>query len=142
MIKIKDKPSDSGNWKQDMDSLNNLHRQHEINDTFPSISAEEALTTIKNEDVKIIDVRTEAEFNGPLSHLNGAILIPVEELANRVGEIEGLKNKKILVVCRAGHRSRTASRFLSEKGFTNIINIDPGMTGISALHNAPIAKRS
>ena len=38
------------------------------------------------------------------------------------------KSKKVLVYCRSGNRSATASRLLSKNGFT-VINMSGGMIG-------------
>lgn len=79
-----------------------------------------------NRDIVLLDVRSEAEFNGSLGHLENAILIPLPELERRYTELDEFKDKEIVVYCRSGNRSRTATRFLTEKGF-NAINLEGGM---------------
>ena len=54
------------------------------------------------EDVLLLDVRTPEEFDGPLGHLEGAKLIPLQELPQRLDEIKSYKNKEIVVYCRSG----------------------------------------
>lgn len=80
----------------------------------------------KNEDVFVLDVRTEREFNGNLGHIEGATLIPVSELANRLDELKDQKRKEIIVVCRSGNRSGIATNILRENGF-NAYNMVGGM---------------
>lgn len=84
------------------------------------------------EDMFLLDVRTEAEFNGSLGHIEGATLIPVGELKSRIDELEKYKDKEILVICRSGNRSRMATNILKEDGF-NAINIAGGMLAYRAL---------
>ncbi|MDP4145730.1 MAG: DsrE/DsrF/DrsH-like family protein [Bacillota bacterium] len=61
----------------------------------------------------LVDVRTDIEFaNGNIS---GAINIPVDELRNRLSELD--KNKEIWLYCQVGLRGYIASRILSQKGY-------------------------
>jgi len=92
-----------------------------------NITAEEVKKEIaNNEDIVLLDVRTQPEFNGPLGHIEGTLLIPLQELQNRVAELDSLKNKKIIVYCRSGNRSRYATEYLSQEGF-NAVNMLGGM---------------
>jgi adenylyltransferase/sulfurtransferase len=67
--------------------------------------------------VVLLDVRTPGEFNSSVGHLAEAILIPVHELPDRLGELEPHKEKTIIVYCRTGRRSGRAMSLLNEKGF-------------------------
>ncbi len=60
----------------------------------------------------IVDVRTEAEYN--LSHLVGAINIPVDEITENINLD---KEKLILVYCKSGMRSEKASSILENLGY-------------------------
>lgn len=51
--------------------------------------------------------------------------VPFDELEARLGEIPN--NKKVVVICLKGKRSPTAIRYLSAKGFKNLVSIDGGM---------------
>ena len=88
------------------------------------ISPEEVYEIIKNdEDYLIVDVRTKEEYNS--GHLEGALLLPVQELEERLGELP--MDKPIIVYCRSGNRSRTAAEILVNNGFKQIYD----MGGIS-----------
>ena len=65
----------------------------------------------------LLDVRTQEEFDGPLGHLSGGILIPLGELESRLPELDTYRGKEIIVYCRSGNRSRTATNIMREKGF-------------------------
>lgn len=91
-----------------------------------SVTVGEAFEMVKDTNVVVLDVRTEGEFNGELGHVEHALLIPVQELEQRVGELEPLKDKTILAICRTGRRSGTATGILKAKGFT-AINVEGGM---------------
>jgi sulfur dioxygenase len=75
--------------------------------------------------VQILDVREPQEFDGPLGHIRGAILIPLGELAARGGELS--RDRPIVTVCRAGSRSAQATVILREAGFTDLANLAGGM---------------
>ncbi|HXP05868.1 MAG TPA: rhodanese-like domain-containing protein [Stellaceae bacterium] len=75
--------------------------------------------------VQILDVREEDEFSGPLGHIEGAVLIPLGELAARAEELA--KDQPIVAVCRAGSRSAQATVILQQAGFTDVANLNGGM---------------
>jgi len=92
---------------------------------FVSIDAKQAITLLENDDnVTLLDVRTIGEYKE--GHLRDATLIPVQALADNLGMLKQDKNKKILVYCRSGSRSISASRILEENGFTPI-NVKGGI---------------
>lgn len=66
----------------------------------------------------ILDVRTQAEYEQ--GHIQEAMLLPVDSILD--GDLESLpdKNQTILVYCRSGNRSATASEALVEAGYTNV----------------------
>lgn len=89
------------------------------------VSNEELETTIASgKEILVLDVREAAEY--AFNHIPGAISIPLGELEERVNELK--KDQEIYVVCRTGSRSDLASQKLTEKGFTNVINVVPGMS--------------
>ena len=75
--------------------------------------------------VQILDVREPEEFTGPLGHIAGAQLIPLGELARRVGELR--RDHPIVAVCRAGGRSAQATLILQQAGFRDVANLAGGM---------------
>tara|TARA_X000001036_G_scaffold437603_1_gene483297 strand:+ start:807 stop:1187 length:381 start_codon:yes stop_codon:yes gene_type:complete len=74
----------------------------------------------------VLDVRTEEEYYGPLGHIEGAILIPINELENRLIELDKYKDNTIYVVCRSGNRSEFGKDILNDNNFT-AVNVDGGM---------------
>jgi len=97
---------------------------------FESIDAKTAITLLENDDnVSLLDVRTIAEYKE--GHLRDATLIPVSALAKNLGMLKQDKNKKIIVYCRSGSRSVSASRILEEHGFTPL-NVKGGIIQLMA----------
>ena len=70
----------------------------------------------------LIDVRTALEFVE--GNIPGSINIPVDELRNRLDEIE--KNKNIFIYCQIGLRGYLAQRILLQNGFQHVQNISGG----------------
>ncbi|WP_246345943.1 rhodanese-like domain-containing protein [Sedimentibacter hydroxybenzoicus] len=85
---------------------------------YKKISAEEAKSIIDSEDVIILDVRTQEEYDS--GHIKNAILLPVTEIASKTGEFVPYKDAKILVYCRSGNRSATAAKDLIKMGYTDV----------------------
>ena len=75
--------------------------------------------------VQVLDVREEEEFTGPLGHIEGAVLIPLGQLAARVDELK--RDQPVVAVCRAGGRSAQATAILQQAGFGEIANLNGGM---------------
>lgn len=67
----------------------------------------------KNGSVFLLDVRTEGEYKK--GHVDGFVNIPVDQLRERLEEID--IHKKVYVMCHTGLRSYLASRILSQKGY-------------------------
>ncbi|TXK84378.1 sulfurtransferase TusA family protein [Paenibacillus sp. N3.4] len=77
-----------------------------------------------NEDSLVIDVREPAEY--AFGHIPGARSIPLGVLEERLPSLD--PTKTIYVICRTGTRSDMAAQRLSNKGFTKVTNIIPGMS--------------
>ena len=75
--------------------------------------------------VNIIDVRTPAEYDGELGHIDGSILIPLDQLKDRVGEIP--TDKPAVMLCRSGTRSGQATVIVRRSGREDVANLAGGM---------------
>ena len=81
---------------------------------------------IEKENYVLIDVRSKREYLE--GHLNGAINIPLSIIKKSMNNIE--KNKKILVYCQSGNRSKKALKILEDLGYTDIYNLKGGLENI------------
>jgi rhodanese-related sulfurtransferase len=94
-----------------------------------NISVVEAYNLINNNknnpDLKIIDVRTQAEYQS--GHLANALNIDIysQDFESQLGQLE--RNQQYLVYCRTGARSAQASQTMSKLGFSHIFNILQGI---------------
>ena len=87
--------------------------------SYQQITQEEAKEMIDIQEVIILDVREQDEYDG--SHIPGAVLLPVGSIdEDTADEVIPEKDSAVLVYCRSGNRSKTASSALAELGYTNI----------------------
>ncbi len=107
------------------------------NPRYKEVTAKEAVLLIGNIKPLILDVRTVREYK--MGHVKDAILIPVQELQKRAGEISRYKHDDILIYCATGNRSTVASKILIDRGFKRIYNLRNGFYDWDAKGN-PIVK--
>ena len=88
-------------------------------DGYQQISQEEAKEMMDTQDVIILDVREQDEYDS--GHIPGAVLLPVGTIdETTAAEVIPEKDSTVLVYCRSGNRSKTASSALADLGYTNI----------------------
>lgn len=86
---------------------------------YQQISQEEAKEMMDSQEVIILDVREQDEYDG--GHIPGAVLLPVGSIdEDTAAAAIPEKDVVILVYCRSGRRSKTASSALAELGYTNV----------------------
>jgi rhodanese-related sulfurtransferase len=66
---------------------------------------------------RLVDVRTQQEFDA--GHLDGAVLIPYDQIAARAAEV-GPVSTPVVLYCRTGRRTAIAAKTLAELGFTQV----------------------
>jgi adenylyltransferase/sulfurtransferase len=71
----------------------------------------------------IVDVREPAEFE--ICRIPGAVLIPLNQLPSRIAELD--PEKEIVLQCKVGGRSASATAFLKRAGFSRARNLTGGI---------------
>lgn len=87
-------------------------------------------TLSRDGSVTLLDTRTPMEYS--MGHINGFINIPVDDLRERIGELD--KSKPVYIICQSGLRSYIASRILVGNGF-DTYNFAGGFRFYDAIHN-------
>ena len=87
------------------------------------VSREEARKLI-DDGAQLVDVRGDHEWEA--GRIAGASHIPLDELAQRAGEIE--KDRPVVLYCRGGNRSSMATAALAEAGY-DAAKLSEGITG-------------
>jgi len=96
----------------------NLVSMDTINSQPQRITSQEAEAMMVGEHFIILDVRTQSEFD--TGHIQNAVLLPLDEIAERAESVIPSKNYRLLIYCRSGNRSNQAALLLSEMGYTSI----------------------
>ena len=79
----------------------------------------------------VLDVRNPGEFEGDLGHLEGAHLIPLDELRQRLDEVPN--DRPVVTVCQSGKRSAMAAEILLKSGYEQVANVAGGLIQWSRL---------
>lgn len=77
----------------------------------------------QSKEVFLLDVRTLEEYGQ--FRLEGARLIPIDQLARRLGEIP--RNRPILIYCAVGSRSSQVANYLVRQGYAEVYNLSGGI---------------
>jgi len=88
----------------------------------------------EKEQYLVIDVREKREYD--VGHVRYAINISVNDIEDRLNDIDDLKDKSIIVICRSGRRSRAAAEILQKNGFKKLFNAE----GVGAYAYASLTK--
>lgn len=91
---------------------------------------EEDETLPRDGSITLLDTRTPMEYS--MGHVKGFINIPVDELRERIGELD--RSKPVYVICQSGLRSYIASRILMGNGF-DAYNFAGGFRFYDAVRN-------
>jgi sulfur dioxygenase len=75
--------------------------------------------------VQLVDVRSSAEFEGELGHLEGSGLVPLDLLRERAAELS--HDSPVVVICQTGKRSALGALILRQAGFARVANLAGGM---------------
>jgi tellurite methyltransferase len=90
------------------------------------IQPDEAERLVKAGSVRVLDVRTPAEYD-VRGHVPGAVLLPLELIASAPATLAPDLGP-ILVCCEDGVRSRDAAAFLVRAGFHEVLGLAGGMS--------------
>ena len=69
----------------------------------------------------LLDVRQGDEFNA--GHIDGAVLVPHDTIAEKVGAVVSDKNTPVYIYCRSGRRSAIAVEAMKKLGYTNLTDL-------------------
>ena len=86
---------------------------------YRQITQEAAKEMMDTQNVIILDVREQSEFDA--GHIPGAVLLPVGTITkDTAAAVIPEPDSVVLVYCRSGNRSKTASSALAELGYCNV----------------------
>lgn len=77
------------------------------------------------DDLRLVDVREPGEFVGPLGHLGGSELIPMNSVLSAASSWD--RQAPLLLICRSGARSARVAMALAGMGFQQLFNLNGGV---------------
>lgn len=80
---------------------------------------------IQQDNVILVDVRTQAEANSEKLAGSQVIDFYASDFAERIQELP--RDKTLLLYCRSGNRSGKTAAFLHSKGFAKLVNLEGGI---------------
>jgi phage shock protein E len=69
----------------------------------------------------LLDVRQADEFDA--GHIEGAVLVPHDIIAEKIGAVVPNKNTPVYIYCRSGRRSAIAVGAMKKLGYTNLTDL-------------------
>src|SRR5262245_59627653 len=79
----------------------------------------------RGEELLLLDVREPEEF--AVARIEGARLVPLAELEERLGELEAWRERRVVVTCHHGMRSARGAQILRQHGFGRVENLTGGI---------------
>jgi rhodanese-related sulfurtransferase len=76
----------------------------------------------------LLDVRTAEDYDGEQGHIAGSTLLPLEQLEQRIDELNDYYEKTVVCICRTDRKSAKAAQILAEQGFADVHVAKMGMT--------------
>ena len=103
----------------------------------PSVTLEYAREALQKSSAVVVDIREPGEHATGVA--KGALLIPMGQLAKRLGELPKPGKDPVLVICNTQNRSSRIVEQLQAAGYSNASYVKGGMSQWAA-HNWPMVK--
>ena len=92
--------------------------------SWTNVSADQLASMLEQHSFTLLNVKT--PYSGEIDGTD--LYVPYDQLTARAAELLADKKAEIVVYCRSGHESAIAAQALIGLGYTNIYNLDGGMT--------------
>ena len=90
--------------------------------SLPSVSVQDASAQAED-DALIVDVREPDEF--AQVRVAGSVLLPLSEFVARCNELPA--DRPLLMLCKSGARSASATQYLLRQGYPRVANVTGGI---------------
>lgn len=98
---------------------------HESKRSGNSVTPQQLTNLVNNQQATVIDLRDQADFRK--GHIVDAINIPYAKLNERIGELDDLRERPVIFVCKMGQFSSAAGKQLMAKGFKQVYRLNGGI---------------
>ena len=96
-----------------------------MNDLPIEVDVATTQSKLRSGEVVLLDVREPVEYE--TARIEGSRLLPMSEIQDRIGELEELKDKPIIVHCHHGSRSMQVTQWMRGQGFAKVQNMAGGI---------------
>lgn len=115
---------------------------------FKTVYIEDLCAQLKNTpNAVLLDVRSKGEYEDTsaayslnIGRLKKTIHLDIRDMPTRWRELTPYKDQPVYVMCSHSQRSRRVSKMLTDSGFTNIINVNGGLTTYNLLPASQLCK--
>ncbi|HDZ09331.1 rhodanese-like domain-containing protein [Pseudohongiella sp.] len=90
-----------------------------------AIGPQQAVMLINRNDGVVLDIRDKKDYD--TGHIVDSVHIPHTKLSAQLAELEKLKSRPIIVVCKMGQHSGDACKMLLSAGFEQVVRLRGGM---------------
>ncbi|GMW00269.1 MAG: hypothetical protein AMXMBFR84_14070 [Candidatus Hydrogenedentota bacterium] len=97
-----------------------------------------AIKLREHEDFVLLDVRSAEELS--IVKLDPCIHVPLQEVKQRITELESCREKEIVCMCHHGMRSAMAAGLLRQAGFTKVRNLTGGIDAYAAANDPSMVR--
>lgn len=118
------------------------------NVAYKTVFIEDLCAQLKNTpNAVLLDVRSKGEYEDTstayslnIGRLKKTIHLDIRDMPTRWRELEKYKDQPVYVMCSHSQRSRRVSKMLVDSGFTNIVNVNGGLTTYNLLPASQLCK--
>ena len=96
--------------------------------SWTNVTADQLASMLAQHEFTMVNVKT--PYSGEIAGTD--LYIPYDQLTAQVSRLPADKHAQLVVYCRSGHESAIAAQTLIDLGYTNIYNLDGGMTAWTA----------
>ena len=92
----------------------------------PFVALEDARAALDKSSMVVVDIREPGEHATGVA--KGAVLMPIDQISKRIGELPAPKTQPFLVICNTQNRSSRIVEQLQSMGYTNASYVKGGMS--------------
>lgn len=104
-----------------------------------AVGPQQAVMLINRNDGVVLDIRDKKDYD--TGHIVDSVHIPHTRLSAQLSELEKLKSRPIIVVCKMGQHSGDACKILRSAGFEQVVRLRGGMAEWRA-QNLPVVQKA
>lgn len=102
------------------------------------VTPKEVEALLEADAIRLIDCREEDEY--ALCRIEGATLVPLQQIPEQLDAIRGEGDRPVVVYCHHGVRSLHATQFLRARGFEDAFSLAGGIDAWSQMIDSDVPR--